>query len=153
MRGRFLTLVVWLVACGVHHVDPHDDSLAVLTIDPPTSELEIINSTPVSEPFTATLTYPDATTKDVTADVHFSIDTSYGDFVANTLTMHSAGKTSVYGSYVDKVGNAIVIARLKSVRVDAGVPPNAPDWFSGPEDPTRAPAVVYPPANVSMPRN
>src|SRR5205085_4401211 len=48
---------------------------------------------------------------------------------------------------------AQIIARLRSTRVDPPLPPNTPDLFGGPEDPARAPTVVYPPDNVIVPRN
>jgi hypothetical protein len=45
-----------VVACGPSSGDdPHDDSQALLTIDPPTSELLIENGTPATASFTATL--------------------------------------------------------------------------------------------------
>ena len=38
-----------------------------------------MNGVPATRGFTATLTYPDGTTKDVTADTTFAIDSGYGD--------------------------------------------------------------------------
>lgn len=153
MRAKILGLLcVAALGCSARHGGP-DDSAATLSIDPPTSELMIVNGAAASESFTATLTYPDGTTKDVTADTAFSVNPTYGGFSGPTLTMQTAGKTQVSGTWTGKVGTAQVIARLKDIRVDPAVPPNAPDWFSGPEDPTRAPTVVYPAVGVVMPRN
>jgi hypothetical protein len=74
-------------------------------------------------------------------------------FTANSVTMYNAGKTQIHALLTDKVGESVVIVRLHSVRVDPSLPPNAADLFTGPDDPARAPTVVYPPADVVMPRN
>jgi len=155
MRAGLLACVVagLGVGCGPGHKPGSDDPNAVLTIGPPTSELEIVNGMPATEAFTATLTYPDGVADDVTADVKFAVDTSYGDFAASLLSMHSAGKVTVFGTWQDKVASAEVIARAKGIRVDPGLPANTPDLFGGPEDPSHAPAIVYPPLDVVMPRN
>jgi hypothetical protein len=142
------------LGCASHHHDPQaDDSLATLSIDPPMSELLITNNAPASENFTATLTYPDGSKRDVTAETHFAIDSSYGTFAQNTLSVTTAGKTVAYAALVDKTASAQIIVRLKNTRVDPSLPPNAVDWFSGPEDTSRASHVVYPPKDVVMPRN
>ncbi|MGE5181345.1 MAG: TolB family protein [Acidobacteriota bacterium] len=151
MRGK-LALALVLGACGPGH-NGHDPSTATLTIDPPTSELLIMNGVAATEDFTATLVFKDGSKQDVTADTTFAVDPEFGVFNGTTLSINTAGKTQVFGMYTDKMGSADVLARLKDVRVDTGVDPNAPSWFSGPEDPSRAPTIVYPAANVIMPRN
>src|SRR5436853_163061 len=88
---------VFVFACAARHAPP-DDTTATLAIDPPSSELEITNTTPATAAFTARLVYTDGTTKDVTAGTTFSIDPLYGSFAASTLTMTGAGKTQVVGS-------------------------------------------------------
>jgi hypothetical protein len=153
MRASLAACIVWLAACGPHTGGGDDISKATLTIDPPTSMLLITNGAAATEDFTATLVFPDGHKQDVTADSQFAIDTEYGNFAASTLTMQVAGKTTVYGTYMDKMATAEVIAQLKDISVGMGVDPNAPGWFTMPEDPLRAPTVVYPPADVIMPRN
>jgi len=101
--------------------------MATLTIDPPTSDLTVLNTVPVTEDFTGTLTYPDGTTKDVTADVVFAVGSGYGDFMARTLTARGAGKLDVVGVYIDKQATAEVIVHATGVRVDPTLPPNTPD--------------------------
>ena len=128
--------------------------MAVLSIDPPMSDLTITNAVPATEDFTATLTYPDGTTKDVTADSAFTFNSLAGDFNnTRTLTVKGSGKFTVTGVYTDKQGSAQVIVHSTGIRIDPTLPPNAPDLFGGAEDPARAPNVVYPPADVVMPRN
>lgn len=155
MRAQVFAFAALLAfGCGSSGDDGHDDSKAVLSVDPPTSELLIENGVHPTEDFTATLTYPNGDTRDVTGEVQFSVDSGYAMFTNNTLTAHSAGKTQVFASWDDKLAEAQVIIRVKEIRVDPSLPPNAGDWFTNnPEDPARAPTVVYPPVDVVMPRN
>ncbi|HEX5062364.1 MAG TPA: hypothetical protein VFV99_23495 [Kofleriaceae bacterium] len=157
MRGLLVAFVAALAftGCGPSTGGDHgDDANATLTIDPPTSELLIDNGILPTEDFTATLTYPDGFTRDVTNEVHFNVDSGYAMFTANTLTAQAAGKTQVFASWTDKLAVAQLIIKLRNVRVDPGLPVGAADWFTNnPEDPTRAPTIVYPPADVVIPRN
>src|SRR5512143_3008379 len=95
MRARILGLLCALAACASHHDTGKNDADATLSIGPPTSELTIVNGAPATEDFTATLTYMDGSTKDVTDQVTFSIDSGFGAFTAQTLSMHTAGKVTV----------------------------------------------------------
>jgi hypothetical protein len=154
MRAQILGIACALAACATHHKTGPDDTDATLTIGPPTSELLILNGTPATEAFTATLTYPDGEMKDITDQVTFSIDSGFGSFAANTLSLQTAGKATVLGAWSDKSATAQVIGRVKDIRVDPALPPNTPDIFTnGTEDAATAPTVVYPPAGVVMPRN
>jgi WD40-like Beta Propeller Repeat len=150
----FAFACVLAAACGPSHHGGDDDSTATLTINPPTSDLTVMNATPVTEDFTATLTYIDGTTKDVTTDTSFGVTTGYGDFTAQTLTARGAGKMDITGVYVDKQATAEVIVHANGVRVDPTLPSNTPDQFTnGTEVAARAPTIVYPALDVVMPRN
>lgn len=149
-----LAIAFGLFACGPSDGDGHpDDSTATLSVSPATVELMIDNGVPATADYTATLTYPNGETRDVTSEVHWSVDSGYGMFTNSQVTMYAAGKTQVHALLTDKVGNGEVIVRLKNVRVDPALPADAADWFNGPDDPARAPTLVYPPADVVMPRN
>ena len=152
-----ITCAFICAACGPAHHGDSDGGLditnATLSIDPPTSELLIVNGAIASEGFTATLTFPDGTTQDVTAGTVFGVSNGLGSFTGPQLSVSSAGKGTVQGTWQDKAGDAQVIARLKDVRVDPTLDPNTPNLFTGPEDPARAPTIIYPPVNVVMPRN
>ncbi len=150
MRGKLALLFV-VIGCGPGH--NHDPSKATLSISPPTSQLLITNGVAATEDFTASLVFSDGTKQDVTADTTFAIDPEFGVFNGVTLSMSTAGKTQVFGTYSDKMASADVLAMLKDIRVDPSLPPDAPNWFAMPEDPSHAPTVVYPPADVIMPRN
>ena len=127
--------------------------MATLSIDPPMSDLTITNAVPVTEDFTATLKYPDGTTKDVTAATMFGVGQGDGVFTAQTLTARGAGKLDIVGVYTDKQANAEVIVHSTGIRIDPTLPPNAPDLFNGTQVAALAPNVVYPALDVVMPRN
>ncbi len=147
-------LLCGVIACGANGPgDVEDETGATLLIAPPTTELLILNSVPALQPYTATLVFPDGHTRDVTDETQFSVDTAYGSFSGPTASIVTAGKTQVFGQREDKVATAQIIARLKSTRVDPSLAPTTPDLFTGPEDPARAPTVVYPANDVVMPRN
>jgi hypothetical protein len=127
---------------------------ATLRVDPVASDLVILDGVPASASFTATLVAADQSTRDITDDVQFAIDPAFGAFTGNQLTMHGAGKTAIVATFVDVQGTAEVIGRVRSTRIDPSLPPAAASWFdTATEDPARAPTVVYPAANVAVPRN
>src|SRR3569623_3257408 len=153
MWARILGVLCAFAACASHHDTGKNDADATLSIGPPTSTLTITNGAPATEDFTATLTYPDGSTKDITDQVTFTIDSGFGHYTALTLSMQPAGKATVLGAWSTKSANAQVLANVKDIRVDPSLPPHTPDLFAnGTEDPTPAPSVVYPPAPVLMPR-
>ncbi len=111
---RLLTVCA-LTAC-MHHSGGgggDDTTNATLSIDPPSSELVINDGQPAHATFTATLTFPDGTQRDVTADTAFNVDGSYGGFNRNDLAMFAGGKVAVFGTYVDKTASAEVLARVQ----------------------------------------
>lgn len=125
-----------------------------LTVTPAQSEHVILNGVRPTQDYTATLTHLDGTTEDVTADVFFSVDGNVGGFAGAQLTMVAPGKGTIIAAYADHTAAAAVIVSLRDVRVGAGVDPGAPGLFGGgPEDPARAPSVVYPAEGVQVPRN
>lgn len=152
--GLAAFFVCSLAACGSRGSgDDTDETQATLAIDPPNAELLILNGVDAHQDYTATLTFPDGKTKDVTDSTVFLIEQNFGSFTDNNLAVGTAGKTLVYGSYTDKTASAQVIVRLRDVRVDGTLPPNTPDLFAGAEDPALAPTVVYPAPDIIAPRN
>ncbi len=152
MRITGLLAACALVACGTSS-NGDDESTAELTIEPASVDLTIVNGVPANQDYTATLTFPDGHTRDVTADTTFTVDAAFGSFQAAQVSIGTPGKTIAFGQYTDKVANGQIIAHLESTRVDPNLPPDTPDLFTAPEDPARAPTMVYPPENVVMPRN
>ncbi|MBA3818648.1 MAG: PD40 domain-containing protein [Deltaproteobacteria bacterium] len=162
MRIGFGSVVLCaLVACGGTSGDGLDDEHATLVLSPATSEHLILNGSMPQQPYTAILVDPAGRERDVTGETSFYVESSFGEFSGATLSILAPGKTTVSALYTDKPGTAQVIARLKSQRVvddpanpNDDVPPNAPDLFTGgTEDAAKAPTVIYPAADITMPRN
>jgi hypothetical protein len=134
---------------------------ARLVLEPAASEHVILNGVEPTQAFTATLVDDSGHKKDVTEDISFYVESSFGEFAGPTLTIHAPGKSTVSAIYMDKQGSAQVLARVETVRVaddpndpNDDVPPNAADLFNAAtEDPAAAPTVVYPADGVTMPRN
>ena len=146
-------LICWLAACGVAPRPPSSDQAATLSISPPLSEHLLVDGAPASQLFTATLTYPDGTTRDVTSETAFGTESGFGSFSGNQLSIVTAGLAEVYGSWGEDTATANVVARLSKVRVDPSLPANTPELFTAPESSQSAPAVLYPSDGVAMPRN
>src|SRR5881392_732108 len=106
MRVHFTALALaFAFACGPSdNGGMKDDSTATLSISPTTVELLVENGVPATADYTATLTYPDGDTRDVTNEVHWSVDSGFGSFNGHTVSMHAAGKTQVHALMTDKVG-------------------------------------------------
>jgi WD40 repeat protein len=156
MRAAFVSILIWLTACGVPKRPPggdDDDRPATLSISPATSDHLLLNNTPALQDFTATLTYDDGSTRDVTTDTTFTIGGGLGAFAANELTIVAPGEGEVYATSGDRNATATVTAHLRLVRVDPTLSPNTPDLFGGVESPDLAPVIRYPSDNVAMPRN
>jgi hypothetical protein len=149
---RTAIALCFVFACGPS-ADDRDESTATLVIDPPTTELLILNGVAATQDYKATLVFPDSSTKDVTAETVFLVDSAFGTASGATVSIRTAGKLQVFGQREDKVGTAQIIARVESTRVDPTLPPNTPDLFTGTEDPSRGSSVIYPPADVLVPRN
>ncbi|MBX3156417.1 MAG: PD40 domain-containing protein [Deltaproteobacteria bacterium] len=150
-----LSIATLVFACGSSHLgdDDIDTTGAKLLLDPPSVELTILNGAAVKQGYTATLETATGATYDVTDDVVFYIDSAFGTFAGPVVQVSTAGKTRVTGTFRDVFGEAQLLARVKSVRVDPALPANTPELFDNPEDVARAPNVVYPPDGVVMPRN
>src|SRR5262245_42774780 len=59
---------------------------ATLSIDPPMTELVVVNGAAAQATFTVRLTAPDGTRRDVTAAARFGVSPDYGVFSGNTVT-------------------------------------------------------------------
>jgi len=153
-----------LAACATGGTDGHgsdgggggsdnpDPLTATLSIAPAASTLVIFNSVPAHATYTATLSWSDGTTRDVTADTQFGIDGTFGAFAANELTIRAAARTQVMGLYHDKTATADVTASVEIVRIDPSLPPTVTSLFDGPPDPSPGLEILYPAPTV-MPRN
>ncbi len=154
MRSRVAIACLFVIGCGPRPIDEgRDESQATLSIEPANAEVLVLNGVPANQEYSATLTFPDGTAEDVTDETVFSVDVAFANFQGARANIYGGGKTTVYGQRVDKVGAGVLTSRIKATRVDPALDPNTPDQFTGPEDPARAPVVIYPAADVVMPRN
>lgn len=94
--------------------------------------------------------------EDVTQRAALFVDNgSLGSFAGGTFTARpgAAGKTTVRAQLDGDKGSASLTLRVRAVVIAKGAPPDAPDKFGGPDDPGRAPELVYPPDGVLVPPN
>ncbi|MBK9033754.1 MAG: PD40 domain-containing protein [Myxococcales bacterium] len=150
-------VLVALVGCGSTSGDDTIEPGSTLVVTPAEAQLEVLNGTPVSQPFTVMLVEPGGPGRDVTAEVAWSLsDPAFGDFAGATFTARGgrAGKGMVHATLDTLVGDAQIEITLRGVRVAADVPPGAPGLFAGAtDDPAQAPDLVYPADQVIVPAN
>jgi hypothetical protein len=130
---------------------------AVLVVTPANPVLEVLNGVRPAQPFTAIITFDDGTSQDVSATATWTIDqTDLGAFAGPTFTPTGirGGKGTVRATWSGTSGTTDVTIRMKTVRVVDPAPANTPDLFdAATEDPSRAPAVVYPADRTMVPPN
>jgi hypothetical protein len=152
-----LTATALAVGCGSTGDDIVIDPGSTLVVSPAQAQLEVLNGTPASQPFTVMLVEPGGVARDVTADVDWTIsDPAFGTWSGPTFTASGvrAGKGMVHASLQTLVGEAQVEITIRGVRVAADVPSGAPGLFAGATvDPAAAPQVVYPSDQVIVPAN
>jgi len=151
------SLVLALAACGPNS-GPGDDSNPVmtLTVAPATATLESVDMAEVFQDFTVKATYQDGSIADVTGLVAWNVDSQFGRFEGpRFLTTGQVGGVATVTALLDPAqGTAQVEINIRTTVVDPSAPPNAPDLFgNGTVDPSRAPAIVYPPDQVVVPSN
>ncbi len=78
-----------------------------------------------------------------------------GSFKGATFTSNpeAVGKSAVRAHLNADTGSASVTLRLSTVVIGPGAPADAPGKFGGPNDPTRAPQIAYPPSGALVPPN
>lgn len=139
-----------------------DPVTATLSLSPAASELTIENGAAVHQKFTATLTYRNGATRDVTAQTTFStdkpaLDASLIALDANELTANVATQLKVLAVYTDAdvttTTSANVVVRAHWIRIDPALPSNTPDKFTNAGVLALAPNIVYPKPDIVVPRN
>lgn len=166
MRHLFGLLLVVLIGCGGTGKGDDDgmgsDSLAgLMTIEvtPANQTLVISQATPATSAYTATGTFADGHTEDITDRVAFNLmEATLGSFTASSLTTGTAkgGITQVVASGGSVTGTTGVTIRLEATYSDpssTGLPTDPGPLFGGPADAARAPQLVYPNDGVVVPPN
>lgn len=133
--------------------------LLAITVSPATTTLELDGATAKTQAFTATGSFADGKTKDITDQVTFHLAVAeLGSFTGATLktTVDRAGTTKVIATAGSKTGSAdlVIVLRLKySDPTSTGLPADPSSLFTGNVDAARAPKLVYPNDGVLVPPN
>lgn len=148
-----------VAACGddgTHYTDAAPVATS-LVVTPADVTLEVVNGAAVTQGYTATATFSDGHTEDVTARATFGLAASgFGTFAASTLTVTgtAAGETQVNAAVDGLLGSTKLTVRVRGIRVEPPAPANAPDLFgAATETAAQAPALVYPDNHVLVPPN
>jgi len=165
LRSAFFLLSLSIVACGPGHDKGTDGGGggdggtpdATLAIGPGDLTLTMVDGVPVQQAYSATLHFPDGTTRDVTTDAVYSVnDGTLGTFSNELFTTSGTvgGVTAVTASYMGLQDSAQLTVDVKNHRVVSGAPSDAPGWFdTATDDPTLAPALAYPNDGTLVPPN
>jgi hypothetical protein len=130
-----------------------------LVIDPASAEIEVTDGQPVDTSFTVTATLADGSTRDVTGRVVWNADGRYGSVSSGTGTFRTVGQTAgptpLSATYGGQSVSAGLVIRVHQHHLAEGAPAGAAALFSGGAtlDPGQAPTLVYPPRDVTMPKN
>lgn len=158
-----LAIALLVLACGPRvTADPDagttSSPVVSLTVEPADQVLEIEGATAATSDYTAIARYEDGTSADVSDRVAWSLaDSTLGSFASNrfTSTVAKGGTTRVIAELAGVRGETGLSLKLRQRYTDPGASlpgdPAAP--FTGPADPGRAPALVYPNDGVLLPPN
>lgn len=118
----------------------------------------IDGSTPASQHYTATGTFEDGHTEDITDRVQFMLgNMTLGGFTGPDFTSvtDQGGRTRVSAALGGTSGSTGLTIKLRQRYVDptAGLPGDPSGIFNGPADASRAPDIVYPNTGVVVPPN
>src|SRR6187401_1706512 len=157
--GAVAVCLVGLVSCGPGSDDggggdgvdaTSGPALVSITVEPADQTLLIDGATPATAAYTATGTFDDGHSEDVSERASFTLaDAGLGTFSAAsfTSTLERGGRTRVLASLDGVTGETGLTLRVRQRYPDPGSPdlPDDPAGpFEGPADPARAPELVYP---------
>ena len=160
-----LVLAVLVVACGPRVLSATDapplptSPVVSIEVAPADQTLQIDGAMAATSVYTATGTFEDGTIADISDRVQWSLgDATLGSFAVNqfTSTLDKGGQTPVIAALAGVQGEAALTLRIRQRYGDpgaSGLPPDPAAPFTGPADPGRAPALVYPNDGVLLPPN
>ncbi|MDQ3365412.1 MAG: hypothetical protein M3680_08295 [Myxococcota bacterium] len=159
-----VSLLCFLVACGNPPGGKGDDTadpldgLASITVSPVDQTLVIVEGAPAVSTYIATGTFDDGRVAEITQYVQFGLaEQTLGTFAADelTTTAHRGGQTQVVATAAGLQGATGVTIRLQQTYGDPAstLPADPGGLFGGATDASRAPALVYPNDQVSLPPN
>ena len=166
-NGAVTLCLVGLVSCGPGSDGGGGDgvdatsgpALLSIAVEPADQTLVIDGTTPATATYTATGTFDDGHSEDISDRATFTLaDAGLGTFAAASFTssLDRGGRTRVIASLDGVEGDTGLALRLRERYPDPASPdlpadPAGP--FEGPADPARAPEVVYPSDGVLVPPN
>ncbi|HSD90382.1 MAG TPA: hypothetical protein VLB44_22795 [Kofleriaceae bacterium] len=157
MRTIALAIVVMGSACGPSGRGDDMPPTAHIEISPPDLSVTVIDGAAITQPYTATLVDPDGSSKDITANVHFTLaDPVFGNWQGATLTVSGtgAGPTRVLATDGTTQGETSLTVYVKGTRSDGAVPAGASGMFdTAVETAGRAPQIAYPADSILVPPN
>ena len=135
------------------------DGLVSIAITPADQTLTIDGTTPVMLGYTATGTFADGHTADITTKVAFAVaDPTLGSFAGSTFTggLDHGGATQVTASAGNLLGQTSLTLQMKQRYSDpgsTGLPTDPGSLFGGADTPALAAQLVYPNDGVLVPPN
>lgn len=135
--------------------DGSTSNVRSLAIDPNMVTLRTDGTTPVSQTFTVTATYDDNSTADVTPRATLELlDPTLGAMNGATFTTDHGGNGVLRASFGGRTADAMLRVEVVRIVIVDPAPQNSPDIFgNAPNDPSRAPSLVYPNDGVMLPPN
>lgn len=132
--------------------------LTAITVGPANQLLVVDGQSPASQKYTATGSFADGHTEDVTDRVQFGLsDPSLGLFMKDLLTSAAdhGGIANVQAAAGDVLATTpvTILIRQRIVDPSSGLAAGVDGKFSAPDDASRAPDVVYPNDGVLLPPN
>lgn len=162
MRSVVPLFLCVVVACGSNKGGDDEggslEGLVSISVTPADQTLVIASGAPATSAYTATGTFEDGRTVDITSDVVFTLDEyTLGAFDAATLTTADdhGGRTNVVAAANGVQGATGLTVRFEQTYKDPGstLPDDPGGAFGGPADGARAPQLVYPNTGVALPPN
>lgn len=116
-----------------------------ITVSPPTAALTLTyGGAAVTQGFTAQGSFQDGTSRDVTNDVAWSVDSTLATIQKGAFSSTNPGQFVVVAASGSITGSATVSVKVNGVVVLPGAPPDAEGKLNGTPDPSAAPNVAYP---------
>jgi hypothetical protein len=129
--------------------------LVAIAVEPADTTLDILGIIPARQLYTATGTFDDGHSEDITARVTFDVDDlMLGGFAGALFTSKLVpGQTTVRAANGAVEGSTTLTLWYAQVRYAPGAPDEAPEIFAAAEPGGTAPELLYPPDGTLIPPN
>ena len=133
--------------------------LVAIAVEPADLSLVIEGDTPVTQSYTATGSFEDGSSRDITGEVVFAVeDTRLGlfagaDFSSGTSRGGATTVRATASGITGSTGLTLLLRRRHTDPSSTDLPADPGGLLAGTEDPARAPGLVYPNPDVLVPPN